>query len=666
MSEDIKIQIDELRKSLERHNYLYYILDSPEISDFEFDSELKKLQNLESKYPEYQDANSPTMRVGGAVTKGFSTQKHDYRMYSLDNVYNLEDLENWERRIQKTIGENIGYVCELKYDGASVSLTYKDGKLLRAVTRGDGLEGDDITENIKTIRTVPLQLQTNDYPKLFHIRGEVILPFSGLESINKIRLEEGLEPYANTRNTASGSLKLQDSAEVAKRPLSCFLYNMVGENLAYDTQLETLDYAAKLGFKVPKTYKFCKNLEEVSAFITEWNKKREELPYETDGIVVKVNDFNHQNELGNTAKSPRWAVAYKFMSEKAISKLLSVSFQIGRTGAVTPVANLNPVQLAGTTVKRASLHNQDFINNLDLHLFDSVFVEKGGEIIPKIVGVNFALRDENAEKVAFITHCPDCDTELIKNEGEAQHFCPNTDNCPTQVKGKIEHFVSRKAMDIDSIGAETIAQLYEAGLVKDASDLYKLNIEDLLPLDRMAQKSAENIVKGVELSKQKAFPKLLFAIGIRHVGETVAKKLASHYKSLDKIKSASFEELVLVEDVGDRIAESLQTYFADPKTDIFIQNLLDAGLKFEIEEEELNSNKLSGLSFLFTGKLISFSREQAKEWVEKNGGKLISTVSKNLNYLVVGESPGSKKEKAEKIESIKVISEQDFLDMLAD
>ncbi len=533
---NIQDTIQQLRSELDQHNYNYYVLDQPQISDFEFDQKLKELQALEAAHPEFFDSNSPTQRVGGAVTKNFQTVVHDYRMYSLDNSYSKEDVVDWETRIQKVLGNvPIEYTCELKYDGASISITYENGQLSRAVTRGDGVQGDDVTNNIKTIKSIPLQLKGN-YPAHFAIRGEIILPFAGFEKMNQELIEIGETPYANPRNTASGSLKLQDSAEVAKRPLDCLLYSLVGNNLPFQSQFEGLQAARDWGFKAPKEAKLAKNLDEVFEFIAYWDVHRHELPYETDGVVIKVNALSYQEELGYTAKSPRWAIAYKFKSEQVSTKLNSISYQVGRTGAITPVANLEPVQLAGTVVKRASLHNADQIEKLDIRIGDTVFVEKGGEIIPKIIAVDFEKRPEQSEVTHYITNCPECQTALVRSEGEANHYCPNFYGCPPQIIGRIQHFISRKAMDIEGLGGETVALLYNNGLVHNYADLYDLTVEQVLPLDRMAQKSAENLVNGVAKSKQIPFESVLFALGIRFVGETVAKKLAKHYKTICKWK----------------------------------------------------------------------------------------------------------------------------------
>ncbi len=661
---NISEEINLLRQQINQHNYNYYVLDSATISDFDFDIMLQKLQNLEQQYPEYFDKNSPTQRVGGQITKNFASVTHQFRMYSLDNSYSIEDLQDWEKRMEKIIGNSIELVCELKYDGASISISYEDGILQKAVTRGDGFQGDDVTANIRTIKSVPLILKGN-FPKSFHIRGEIILTKNGLKMMNEQRKKLGLELYANPRNTASGSLKLQDSTEVAKRPLECFLYQIVAEKLPFSTQWEMLQQAEEFGFKVPKFAKKCKTLQEVLEFVNYWEKEKNNLPYEIDGVVVKVNSLAQQQELGYTAKSPRWAMAYKFKAEQMETILESISYQVGRTGAITPVANLKPLYLGGTIVKRASLHNEDIINKLDVRISDSVFVEKGGEIIPKIVGVNLDIRQKEAERIEFIANCPECGTILIRNEGEAQHYCPNETLCPPQVIGKLEHFVSRKAMDMESIGAETASLLYKKGLVTHFSDFYDLTYDKLLELENIKEKSATNILQAIENSKKIPFEKVLYALGIRHIGETVAKKLAKHYKSIDNIINADTDSLLQVEDIGEKIAISLKNYFSDEKNITIINELKNNGLQFSIDENEENiSDKFQGKTFLFTGTLTQLKREEAEEMVEKNGGKNISAVSKNLNYLVVGEKAGSKLTKAQTIGSIEILTEQQFLEMV--
>jgi DNA ligase (NAD+) len=663
---DIQNSIQTLREELNQHNYNYYVLDTPTISDFEFDLKLKQLQELENKHPEFFDENSPTQRVGGAITKNFQTVKHEYRMYSLDNSYSKEELLEWEKRVQKVLGDiPLEYTCELKYDGASISITYENGKLKRAVTRGDGVQGDDVTNNIKTIKAIPLQLKGN-FPETFDVRGEIILPFAGFEKMNQELIEIGETPYSNPRNTASGSLKLQDSAEVAKRPLDCLLYFIIGNKLPFKTQFEGLEIARNWGFKVPKESKLANSLEEVFLFIDYWDIHRHNLPYETDGVVIKVNSFQHQEELGFTAKSPRWAIAYKFKSEQVSTKLNSISYQVGRTGAITPVANLEPVQLAGTIVKRASLHNADQIEKLDIRIGDTVFVEKGGEIIPKIIAVDLSKRLDNSEQTKYITHCPECQTELVRGEGEANHYCPNFYGCPPQIIGRIQHFISRKAMDIEGLGGETVALLFNNELVHNYADLYELRVEQILPLERMAQKSAENLVNGVENSKNIPFERVLYALGIRFVGETVAKKLAKHYKSIEALSQASLMDLVLVDEIGDRIAQSVIEFFENQENRRIIDRLKSFGVQFETVEI-INPNatdKLSGKTFVVSGIFEEFSRDDLKKSIEDNGGKVGSSISAKTDYVVVGANMGpAKLEKAVKL-NISIISENDFKKMI--
>lgn len=660
-----KEYIKNLRNQLREHNYNYYVLDNPTISDYDFDIKLKELQDLEAKHPEFYDANSPTLRVGGTVTKNFDTVVHEYRMYSLDNSYSLADLQDWETRIKKVIDDEIQYTCELKYDGASISLTYQNGNLLRAVTRGDGVQGDDVTANIKTIKSIPLQLK-GSYPEKFAIRGEIILPLEGFQKMNEARLEAGEEPYRNPRNTASGSLKLQDSAEVAKRPLECLLYNMKGDNLGITTQMQSLEKARQMGFKVPEATKLVNNLDGVFQFIKYWENERHHLPYETDGVVIKVNSLFQQEELGFTSKAPRWAIAYKFQAEQVATRLNSISYQVGRTGAITPVANLEPVELAGTTVKRASLHNSDQIEKLDIRVKDTVFVEKGGEIIPKIIAVDFTKRPANSQPTQYITHCPECETLLERMEGEAKHFCPNYNGCTPQIVGRIQHFISRKAMDIEGLGGETVALLVDEGLITNYSDLYTLTKQQVVPLERMADKSAENLINGIEASKQITFERVLFALGIRYVGETVAKKLANHYKNIDALMHASAEELVQVDEIGVKIAESVVAFFEDAKNVNTIAKLKSYGVQLEISPEKLanQTNKLQGSTFVVSGVFETVSRTELKKLIEDNGGKLSTSISAKTNYLVAGDKMGpSKKQKAEKLE-INIISEKEFLQML--
>lgn len=665
---DVHKIIQDLRDELNQHNYNYYVLDNPTISDFEFDQKLKQLQELEHQHPEFFDDNSPTQRVGGAITKNFQTVVHDFRMYSLDNSYSEEDLVDWENRIQKVLGNvPLQYTCELKYDGASISITYENGKLKRAVTRGDGFQGDDVTNNIKTIKSIPLQLK-GDFPQRFDIRGEIILPFEGFEKMNQELIEIGETPYSNPRNTASGSLKLQDSSEVAKRPLECLLYFIVGNNLNIKTQFEGLEAARKWGFKVPKEAKLANSLAEVLEYIHYWDKHRHNLPYETDGVVIKVNSFQHQDELGYTAKSPRWAIAYKFKAEQVSTKLNSISYQVGRTGSITPVANLEPVQLAGTIVKRASLHNADQIEKLDIRIGDTVFVEKGGEIIPKIIGVDFSKRNAASEPTVYINHCPECQTELVRNEGEANHYCPNFYGCPPQIIGRIQHFITRKAMDIEGLGGETVALLYNNGLVKDYADLYELTVDQILPLERMAQKSAENLVNGVQKSKAVPFERVLFAIGIRYVGETVAKKLAKHYKSIDAIRNASLMDLILVDEIGEKIAQSVIEFFDNPENVRIIERLKQYGVQMELVavHNPNATDKLVGKTFVVSGVFEKFSRDDLKKAIEDNGGKVGSSISAKTDYVVAGDNMGpAKLEKANQLK-VPIITEIDFLAMISD
>jgi DNA ligase (NAD+) len=660
---DIQTTIQSLREELNQHNHNYYVLDKPTISDFEFDQLLKKLQDLETQHPEFFDENSPTQRVGGSITKNFTTVAHEHRMYSLDNSYSTEDLMDWEIRIQKILGNvDLEYTCELKYDGASISITYENGKLKKAVTRGDGFQGDEVTNNVKTIRSIPLQLKGN-YPPKFDIRGEIILPFSGFEKMNQELIEIGETPYSNPRNTASGSLKLQDSAEVAKRPLDCLLYFIVGNNLPFKTQFEGLETARKWGFKVPTQAKLANNMQEVLEFITYWDVHRHDLPYETDGVVIKVNSLQHQDELGYTAKSPRWAMAYKFKSEQVSTRLNSISYQVGRTGAITPVANLEPVQLAGTIVKRASLHNADQIEKLDIRIGDKVFVEKGGEIIPKIIAV--AERGNESFPTVYITNCPECQTALERKEGEANHYCPNFYGCPPQIVGRIQHYITRKAMDIEGLGGETVALLYQNGLVKNYADLYDLKIEQILPLERMAQKSAENLINGIEKSKEVPFERVLYALGIRYVGETVAKKLAKHYKNIDAIANASLMDLILVDEIGDKIAQSVIEFFENIENRLTIERLKAVGIQFELVENNTQvSDKFAGKTFVVSGVFEQFSRDDLKKAIEDNGGKVGSSISTKTDYVVAGENMGpAKLEKANQLK-IAIISEEDFLGMI--
>ncbi|SFI65648.1 DNA ligase (NAD+) [Kaistella treverensis] len=666
MSEKILEKIEALRAELHQHNYNYYVEDQPTISDFEFDQKIKELQDLEIAHPEFYDPNSPTLRVGGEITKNFPTVPHQFRMYSLDNSYDFDDLADWEKRIIKVIDEPVEFVAELKYDGASISIFYENGKLKQAVTRGDGFQGDEITANVKTISDIPLTLK-GEFPVQFFMRGEIYLTRKNFDKINLRREEEELDLFMNPRNTASGSLKMQDSAEVRKRGLSAVLYQFISTEIPAKTHWELLTNAKKWGFKVSDQARLCTNLTEIQDFINYWDEARHDLPFEIDGIVLKVNSIKQQSQLGFTAKSPRWAMAYKFKAEKVETELLTVTYQVGRTGAITPVANLKPVLLAGTTVKRASLHNEDIIKKLELHEHDFVYVEKGGEIIPKIVGVNEEKRNPQNREIQYITHCPECGTTLVKIEDQAIHFCPNDLHCPPQVVGRMIHYVSRKALNIENLGAETIEQLYREKLVENPADFYTLTKEQILPLERLGEKSAQNIIDGIEKSKTIPFEKVLFGIGIKHVGETVAKKLAKNFESIEALKEATALELVQVEDIGGKIAESIVNFFQNPENILILERLKSYGVQLE---KGKNSNKLlstvlENKTFLFTGKLSLFTREEAEEMVEKNGGKNISAVSKNLNYLVVGEKAGSKLKKAQEIGTIEILDEQEFLNLLA-
>lgn len=651
--------IQSLRAELNQHNHNYYVLDNPTISDFDFDMKLQELQNLEEKHPEYFDENSPTQRVGGTITKSFNTVEHEYRMFSLDNSYSKEDLLDWQTRCQKILGDvPLEFTCELKYDGASISITYENGKLVRAVTRGDGFKGDDVTNNIKTIKSVPLQLNTG-FPDKFDIRGEIILPFAGFEKMNQDLIEIGETPYSNPRNTASGSLKLQDSAEVAKRPLECLLYGMIGNNLPIQSQYEGLELSRKLGFKVPVQSKLAKNIDEVFEFIEYWDKNRHNLPYETDGVVVKINNIHFQEELGYTAKSPRWAMAYKFKAEQVSTILQSISYQVGRTGAITPVANLEPVQLAGTIVKRASLHNADQIAKLDIRVGDEVFVEKGGEIIPKIIGV--AHRGNQENPAVYITNCPECNSALTRSDGEANHYCPNFYGCPPQIIGRIQHFITRKAMDIEGLGGETVALLFNAGLVKNYADLYDLKKEQVVVLERMADKSADNLISGIEKSKEITFDRVLYALGIRYVGETVAKKLAKYYKNIDNLAKADLLDLVTVDEIGERIAQSVMDFFQNTENVAIINRLKQVGIQFELNEVSTSvSNILQGKIFVVSGVFEVYSRDDLKKTIEDNGGKVGSSISAKTSYVIAGENMGpAKLEKANQL-NIKIIDEYQF------
>jgi len=661
MNDPILEKIQTLREELNQHNYDYYVLDTPSISDYEFDQKLKALQELEKQYPQYNDPNSPSVRVGGQITKNFPTVTHEFRMYSLDNSYSKEELEEWEKRVLKLLGtEKVSFVCELKYDGASIDLPYRQGKLVQATTRGDGIQGDEITANVRTIGSVPLTLR-GDYPEDFHIRGEIIILKEGFKKMNEQRIAEGEDPYMNPRNTASGSLKLQDTTEVAKRPLDCLLYYVVGNNLPIHTQFESLQKAREWGFKVPSQSQLCHSTQEVMDFINYWDIHRHDLPYETDGVVIKVNEYHAQQELGYTSKSPRWAIAYKFKAEQVSTTLESISYQVGRTGAITPVANLTPVLLAGTIVKRASLHNADQIAKLGLHLSDEVFVEKGGEIIPKITGVKLEQRSSQATPITFITHCPECNTPLVRNEGEAQHYCPNAYGCPPQITGRIQHFISRKAMDIEGLGSETVELMFRAGLIHNYADLYELKAEQIQDLERLGTRSAQNIIKGIEKSKEVPFERVLFALGIRMVGETVAKKLAKTYKSLQALRTTSYEALIQIDEIGDRIAQSVIEFFANDLNKAILERLEGYGLQMEIQETEAPiSDVLKGKTLVVSGVFARHSRDELKALIESHGGKVGSSISSKTSYVVAGENMGpSKLEKATQL-NIPILSEADF------
>ena len=663
----IQQKIEQLREELNQHTYNYYVLDNATISDFDFDIILKELEKLEEAHPEFFDSNSPTQRVGGEITKNFTTVTHQNRMYSLSNSYSKEDLFDWEKRIQKMLGTtDIEYTCELKFDGASINLTYENNQFVKAVTRGDGFQGDDVTANIKTIRSIPLSLKL-DFVRDFEIRGEIILPLDGFKRMNKQRLEEGEEEYKNPRNTASGSLKLQDSAEVAKRPLDCLLYQVVTSERKYKTHFESLENARKVGFKVPKTITLANSIEQVFDFVNEWDSKRHELPYETDGVVIKVNNLQQQEELGYTAKSPRWAIAYKYKAAQVATVLREITYQVGRTGAITPVANLEPVQLAGTIVKRASLHNADQIEKLNIRIGDTVYVEKGGEIIPKIIAVDFIKRPEKSKPTIYATHCPECNTELIRTEGDAKHYCPNEFGCAPQITGRIQHYISRKAMDIDGLGGETVDLLRKEGLIQNYADLYNLTIEQIIPLERMAEKSAENMIVGIEKSKEIPFEKVLFALGIRFVGETVSKKLAKHFKSIDALMTATFEALINVDEIGDRIAQSIIDFSSDMRNIQLINRLKAAGIQLEVSLENLENQTelLKGEVFVVSGVFYQLTRNELKKTIEDNGGKVSSSISKKTSFIVAGDNMGpSKLTKAQDL-GIEIISEQDFLNKIS-
>ena len=658
------MRMEELAKLLDYHSHKYYVENSPEISDFEFDALLRELQELEERYPEYADPNSPTKRVGSDLTSAFESVEHRFAMQSLSNTYSSEERGEWIDRIVREIGE-VEFVCELKFDGTAISLTYENGALSRAVTRGDGQRGDDVTNNVRTIRSVPLRLRGEDYPALFEIRGEIIMPYASFDRLNREREAAGEPLLANPRNAAAGTLKQQSSQIVARRGLDCTLYQLAGDNLPFATHIENLEAARKWGFKISDHTAVCRSREEIERFIAYWDSERKNLPYATDGVVIKVNSYAHQRQLGSTAKAPRWAVAYKFQAERALTRLLSVDFQVGRTGAITPVANLDPVQLAGTIVKRASIHNADQIALLDIRIGDMVYVEKGGEIIPKITEVELSERDEDSRPFEYITHCPECGSELVRYEGEAKHYCPNASGCKPQIIGRIEHFVKRKAMDIEGLGGETIELLWENGLIRNISDIYYLDPVQLAALPRLGEKSAANILEGVRLSKEVAFERVLFALGIRFVGETTAKYLASHFRTLDAIAHATIEELSEAEEVGAKIADAIVEYFACDENIQIVERLRSAGLQFEVKDKIRESNALEGKSVVISGKFAGMSRDDMKALVEKHGGRNLAAVSANVDFVVAGDNMGpAKRQKAEKL-GVRIINESEFMAMIA-
>lgn len=663
--EEAKERIKKLREEIEEHNYKYYVLAQPTISDFEYDSLMNELIRLEEQFPDLRDEHSPSQRIGSDLNKEFTQAKHRYPMYSLANTYSPQEVTEFEQRIKKEITGPIEYVCELKYDGVAISLTYRNGRLEQAVTRGDGIQGDDVTDNVKTIKSIPLSLRKKDYPPEFVIRGEIIFSHQAFEQINNGKEKNGEAPFANPRNAAAGTLKLQNSAMVAKRPLDCFLYSLAGENLPYRYHYENLIKAKEWGFKISAQLQKCRNIDEIFDYINYWDRERENLPYDIDGVVIKLNSYDQQEELGYTAKSPRWAIAYKFKAEQVETQVLSVDFQVGRTGAVTPVANLEPVHLSGTIVKRASLHNEDQVKLLDVRINDSVYIEKGGEIIPKIVGVNKEKRSGESHEIKFPRHCPECGTELVKPRGEARHYCPNETGCPPQIKGKIEHFVSRRAMDIEAAEATTDA-LYRKNLVKDFGDLYFLKKEDLLTLERFADKSAQNLINSIQKSKEVPFPRVLYALGIRFVGAAVARTIAEHFRSIDKLANATYEELIEINEIGPRIAESILEYFQNPRNLEIIDKLKKAGVKLEMEEEttETVSNDLEDKNIVISGTFNQHSREELKEMIQKHGGKNTSSVSSKTDYLLAGKDIGPKKLEQARKNGVPIISEEDFLKMI--
>lgn len=659
-------RIDQLREELHLHNYNYYVLNAPVISDIEFDKLMRELQDLEAKHPEHFDENSPSMRVGSDINKNFTQVEHKYPMLSLGNTYSEAEVTDFYERVSKSLNEEFEICCEMKFDGTSISLTYENGKLVRAVTRGDGVKGDDVTDNVKTIRSIPLVLHGNDYPQNFEIRGEILMPWDVFEKLNRER-EAREEPlFANPRNAASGTLKSQNSAVVASRQLDAYLYYLLGENLPCDGHYENLQKAAEWGFKISHITRKVRTLDEIFEFIKYWDIERKNLPVATDGIVLKVNSLRQQRNLGYTAKSPRWAIAYKFQAEQALTKLIKVTYQVGRTGAITPVANLEPVQLSGTVVRRASLHNADIIASLDLHVGDMVYVEKGGEIIPKITGVDAASRKPDSEKITFITHCPECGSKLVRYEDEAAHYCTNETACSPQIKGKIEHFISRKAMNIEGLGPETVDLFYQEGMIQNVADLYHLQATDICQLERMGEKSAENIIQGILRSKEVPFERVLFALGIRFVGETVAKKIAKAFRSIDALMSATLDDLIHVDEIGEKIAQSILLYFANEKNRALIERLREAGLKLEADETDYSgyTDKLQGKSIVISGVFAHHSRDEYKEMIEKHGGKNVGSISKKTSFVLAGENMGpSKLEKAQKL-GITILNEDEFLAMI--
>ena len=669
MSKEIKNEIITLREEIHYNNFLYYVKDSPIISDFDFDEKLKKLESLENTYPELGDPNSPTKRVGGSIAESFDTKKHNYPMYSLDNTYSREEVKNWITKIKKILGNDVSlnYTCELKYDGASISLTYQDGVLIQALTRGDGTQGDDIINNIRTINTIPLVLN-GDYPDFFEIRGEILMTKKVFKELNKNRELEGLAPFMNPRNTASGSLKTQDSRVVAKRKLICYLYSVISKINNFSSQSEALSKAISWGFNVPDEVSIADDLDSIFVFLDKWDKNRHKLPYEIDGVVIKVNNIDQQNQLGYTSKYPRWAIAYKYKAEQIMTRLNGISYQVGRTGSITPVAELEPILISGTIVKRASLHNADQIKKLDIRIGDFVKVEKGGEIIPKIVSVDQDRRGELTSKISFIENCPDCESVLFREQGEANHYCLNSDNCKQQIIGSIQHFISRGAMDIEGLGGETILLLYESGLINSIADLYDLKEEDLLPLDRMAKKSASNIIKGLEESKKQPYNKVLFGLGIRFVGNTIAKKITDSITNISILKKSSFDELILIDEIGERIAGSLINYFKNIKNLNLLDRLKTSGLQFESElkKNKLNSKKLKGYKFIISGVFNNYTRDQLKQFIIENDGQIVSSISNKTSYIIAGDKIGpSKLKKAQKF-NIPFINETQFIKMIYD